>query len=115
MEAACKAASRTAQLLTKDTPQEEVSQMMAVMTSIKEQLSKVCVHVVKYTLCVLIIVRLLCVFHFNQHACLQSGTGKMFAFAEGVPVSITSTGRNGKEHHRLLSSAGKGQSHHQQH
>lgn len=42
MEAACKAASRTAQLLTKDTPQEEVSQMMAVMASIKEQLSKVC-------------------------------------------------------------------------
>lgn len=43
MEAACKAASRTAQLLTKDTPQEEVSQMTAVMASIKEQLSKVCV------------------------------------------------------------------------
>ncbi len=42
MEAACKAANRTAQLLTKDTPQEEVSQMMAVMASIKEQLSKVC-------------------------------------------------------------------------
>lgn len=41
MEAACKAASRTAQLLTKDTSQEEVSQMMAVMASIKEQLSKV--------------------------------------------------------------------------
>uniref|UniRef100_A0A3Q4H2T0 Calponin-homology (CH) domain-containing protein n=1 Tax=Neolamprologus brichardi TaxID=32507 RepID=A0A3Q4H2T0_NEOBR len=41
MEAACKAASRTAQLLTKDTPQEEVSQMMAVMASIKEQLSNV--------------------------------------------------------------------------
>uniref|UniRef100_A0A672YM97 Nesprin-1 spectrin repeats region domain-containing protein n=1 Tax=Sphaeramia orbicularis TaxID=375764 RepID=A0A672YM97_9TELE len=41
MEAACKAASRTAQLLTKDTPPEEVSQMMAVMSSIKEQLSKV--------------------------------------------------------------------------
>ncbi|KAF1374585.1 hypothetical protein PFLUV_G00230620 [Perca fluviatilis] len=41
MEAACKAASRTAQLLTKDTPQEEVSQMMAVMASVKEQLSKV--------------------------------------------------------------------------
>uniref|UniRef100_A0A3Q3KI06 Calponin-homology (CH) domain-containing protein n=1 Tax=Monopterus albus TaxID=43700 RepID=A0A3Q3KI06_MONAL len=32
---------RTAQLLTKDTPQEEVSEMMAVMASIKEQLSKV--------------------------------------------------------------------------
>uniref|UniRef100_A0A3B5AJU8 Nesprin-1 spectrin repeats region domain-containing protein n=1 Tax=Stegastes partitus TaxID=144197 RepID=A0A3B5AJU8_9TELE len=44
MEAACKAASRTAQLLTKDTPQEEVSQMMAVMASIKEQLSKVCIR-----------------------------------------------------------------------
>lgn len=42
MEAASKAASRTAQLLTKDTPQEEFSQMMAVMASIKEQLSKVC-------------------------------------------------------------------------
>lgn len=42
MEAACKAASRTAQLLTKDTPQEEVSQMMTVMASIKEQLSNVC-------------------------------------------------------------------------
>ncbi|MED6258394.1 Nesprin-1, partial [Ataeniobius toweri] len=41
MEAASKAASRTAQLLTKDTPQEEISQMMAVMASIKEQLSKV--------------------------------------------------------------------------
>lgn len=41
MEAACKAASRTAQLLTKDTPQEEISQMMTVMASIKEQLSKV--------------------------------------------------------------------------
>uniref|UniRef100_A0A3Q0QYZ0 Calponin-homology (CH) domain-containing protein n=1 Tax=Amphilophus citrinellus TaxID=61819 RepID=A0A3Q0QYZ0_AMPCI len=41
MEAACKAASRTAQLLTKDTSQEEVSQMMTVMASIKEQLSKV--------------------------------------------------------------------------
>lgn len=46
MEAACKAASRTAQLLTKDTPQEEVSQMTAVMASIKEQLSKVCVCVI---------------------------------------------------------------------
>lgn len=43
MEAASKAASRTAQLLTKDTPQEEVAQMMDVMTSIKEQLGKVCV------------------------------------------------------------------------
>lgn len=43
MEAASKAAGRTAQLLTKDTPQEEVSQMMDVMTSIKEQLGKVCV------------------------------------------------------------------------
>lgn len=42
MEAACKAASRTAQLLTKDTTPEEVSQMMAVMASVKEQLSKVC-------------------------------------------------------------------------
>lgn len=42
MEAASKAASRTAQLLTKDTPQEEVSQMMDVMASIKEQLGKVC-------------------------------------------------------------------------
>lgn len=41
MEAACNAASRTAQLLTKDTPQEEISQMMTVMASIKEQLSKV--------------------------------------------------------------------------
>lgn len=49
MEAACKAASRTAQLLTKDTPQEEVSQMMAVMASIKEQLSKVCAW--HYTVC----------------------------------------------------------------
>lgn len=49
MEAACKAASRTAQLLTKDTPQEEVSQMTAVMASIKEQLSKVCVC--HYTVC----------------------------------------------------------------
>lgn len=45
MEAASKAASRTAQLLTKDTPQEEVLQMMDVMTSIKEQLGKVCVCV----------------------------------------------------------------------
>lgn len=43
MEAASKAASRTAQLLTKDTAQEEVAQMMDVMTSIKEQLGKVCV------------------------------------------------------------------------
>lgn len=41
MEAACKAASRTAQLLTKDTPPEEVSHMSAVMASIREQLSKV--------------------------------------------------------------------------
>lgn len=49
MEAACKAASRTAQLLAKDTPQEEVSQMMAVMASIKEQLSKVCASI--YTVC----------------------------------------------------------------
>lgn len=49
MEAACKAASRTAQLLTKDTPQEEVSQMMAVMASVKEQLSKVCAC--HYTVC----------------------------------------------------------------
>lgn len=49
MEAACKAASRTAQLLTKDTPQEEVSQMMAVMASIKEQLGKVCAC--QYTVC----------------------------------------------------------------
>ena len=49
MEAACKAASRTAQLLTKDTPEEEVSQMMAVMASIKEQLSKVRSH--HYTVC----------------------------------------------------------------
>lgn len=49
MEAACKAASRTAQLLTKDTPEEEVSQMMAVMASIKEQLSKVRAH--HFTVC----------------------------------------------------------------
>lgn len=47
MEAASKAASRTAQLLTKDTPQEEVLQMMDVMTSIKEQLGKVCVFDIK--------------------------------------------------------------------
>lgn len=52
MEAASKAASRTAQLLTKDTPQEEVLQMMDVMTSIKEQLGKVrerCVPLLKET------------------------------------------------------------------
>uniref|UniRef100_A0A3P9C6C0 Calponin-homology (CH) domain-containing protein n=1 Tax=Maylandia zebra TaxID=106582 RepID=A0A3P9C6C0_9CICH len=47
MEAACKAASRTAQLLTKDTPQEEVSQMMTVMASIKEQLSNVCLPLLR--------------------------------------------------------------------
>ena len=41
MEAACKTASRTVQLLNKDTAQEEVSQMLDVMVSIKEQLSKV--------------------------------------------------------------------------
>uniref|UniRef100_A0AAV2JAL2 Calponin-homology (CH) domain-containing protein n=1 Tax=Knipowitschia caucasica TaxID=637954 RepID=A0AAV2JAL2_KNICA len=41
MEAACKAACRTAQILTKDTPQEEVSRMNSLMASIKEQLSKV--------------------------------------------------------------------------
>uniref|UniRef100_A0A3P9ISW1 Nesprin-1 spectrin repeats region domain-containing protein n=1 Tax=Oryzias latipes TaxID=8090 RepID=A0A3P9ISW1_ORYLA len=42
MEAACRAAGRTAQLLSKDAPQEELLQMTAVMASIKEQLSKVC-------------------------------------------------------------------------
>uniref|UniRef100_A0A3B3D5A7 Nesprin-1 spectrin repeats region domain-containing protein n=1 Tax=Oryzias melastigma TaxID=30732 RepID=A0A3B3D5A7_ORYME len=41
MEAACRAAGRTAQLLSKDAPQEELLQMTAVMASIKEQLSKV--------------------------------------------------------------------------
>ncbi|KAK6304736.1 hypothetical protein J4Q44_G00253220 [Coregonus suidteri] len=41
MEAACKTASRTAQLLIKDTPAEEVSTMLAVMASIKEEMSKI--------------------------------------------------------------------------
>ena len=41
MEAACKAAWRSAQLLNKDSPEEEVSQMLALMASVKEQLGKV--------------------------------------------------------------------------
>uniref|UniRef100_A0A3P9K8C7 Nesprin-1 spectrin repeats region domain-containing protein n=1 Tax=Oryzias latipes TaxID=8090 RepID=A0A3P9K8C7_ORYLA len=44
MDAACRAAGRTAQLLSKDAPQEELLQMTAVMASIKEQLSKVCIR-----------------------------------------------------------------------
>uniref|UniRef100_A0A8C7ULC6 Spectrin repeat containing, nuclear envelope 1b n=1 Tax=Oncorhynchus mykiss TaxID=8022 RepID=A0A8C7ULC6_ONCMY len=44
MEAACKTASRTAQLLVKDTPAEEVSTMLAVMASIKEEMSKVTIR-----------------------------------------------------------------------
>lgn len=41
MESQYKMATRNAQLLTKDTPQEEVAQMLAAMATVKEQLSKV--------------------------------------------------------------------------
>ncbi|KAJ8275253.1 hypothetical protein COCON_G00098780 [Conger conger] len=41
MESQYKMATRNAQLLTKDTPQEEVAQMLAAMATIKEQLSKI--------------------------------------------------------------------------
>ncbi|XP_029943268.1 nesprin-1-like [Salarias fasciatus] len=41
MEAACKAASRTAQLLSKDAPEDERAAMAAVMAAVKEQLGKV--------------------------------------------------------------------------
>ncbi|CAL8300487.1 unnamed protein product [Boreogadus saida] len=41
MEAACKAAWRSAQLLNKDSPEEEVSQMLALMATVKEQLGKI--------------------------------------------------------------------------
>ena len=41
MEAACKAAWRSAQLLNKDSPEEEVSHMLALMATVKEQLGKV--------------------------------------------------------------------------
>uniref|UniRef100_A0A8C7CRJ2 Spectrin repeat containing, nuclear envelope 1b n=1 Tax=Oncorhynchus kisutch TaxID=8019 RepID=A0A8C7CRJ2_ONCKI len=44
MEAACKTATRTAQLLTKDTSPDEVSTMLAVMASIKEEMSKVTIQ-----------------------------------------------------------------------
>ncbi|KPP57545.1 hypothetical protein Z043_124718, partial [Scleropages formosus] len=41
MEALYKMATRNAQLLTKDTPQEEVTEMLGTMATIKEQLSKI--------------------------------------------------------------------------
>ncbi|RXM34941.1 Nesprin-1 [Acipenser ruthenus] len=41
MEAQYKTVTRNAQLLNKDTPQEEASEMLATMTGIKEQLSKI--------------------------------------------------------------------------
>uniref|UniRef100_H3A1G7 Calponin-homology (CH) domain-containing protein n=1 Tax=Latimeria chalumnae TaxID=7897 RepID=H3A1G7_LATCH len=41
LEAQYKSITRTAQLLTKDTPQEEANQMLAAMTGIKDQLSKI--------------------------------------------------------------------------
>ncbi|XP_034001994.1 nesprin-1-like [Trematomus bernacchii] len=41
MEAACKAASRTAQLLSKDSPQDETLAMTELMGSVREQLAKV--------------------------------------------------------------------------
>lgn len=46
---------------------------------------------------------------------IQSGKGEMFASTKGVSVPFTSAGGNGEEHHRLLSSSGEGQSHHQHH
>ncbi|RXM34120.1 Nesprin-1 [Acipenser ruthenus] len=41
MEAQYKSVTRNAQVLNKDTPQEEASEMFATMTGIKEQLSKI--------------------------------------------------------------------------
>ncbi|MGH0114382.1 UNVERIFIED_CONTAM: hypothetical protein FKN15_005783 [Acipenser sinensis] len=41
MEAQYKSVTRNAQVLNKDTPQEEASEMLATMTGIKEQLSKI--------------------------------------------------------------------------
>lgn len=41
MEAQYKSATRKAQQLTKDTPQEEINQMLANMTALKEQLCQV--------------------------------------------------------------------------
>uniref|UniRef100_A0A3B1IR95 Calponin-homology (CH) domain-containing protein n=1 Tax=Astyanax mexicanus TaxID=7994 RepID=A0A3B1IR95_ASTMX len=41
MEAVYKTATRNAQQLTKDTPQEEITQMLAAMATLKEELSKV--------------------------------------------------------------------------
>lgn len=50
---------------------------------------------------------------FNSPSFL--GEGEVHAFAEGVSVPLTSAGRNGEEHHRILSGSGKGQPHHQLH
>ncbi len=41
MEAAYKTATRNAQQLTKDLTEEEIAQMLATMTAIKDELSKV--------------------------------------------------------------------------
>lgn len=41
MEAQYKMVTRTAQLLTKEISQEEVNEMLATLTRMKEQLSKV--------------------------------------------------------------------------
>lgn len=43
MEAVYKTATRNAQQLTKDTSQEEITDMLGVMETIKEELSKVLV------------------------------------------------------------------------
>lgn len=41
MEAQYKMVTRTAQLVTKEVPQEEVNEILGTLTRIKEQLSKV--------------------------------------------------------------------------
>ncbi len=41
MEAAYKTATRNAQQLTKDLTEEEIAQMLASMTAIKDEISKV--------------------------------------------------------------------------
>lgn len=43
---------------------------------------------------------------------IESGEGEMFASAEGVPIFVASTGRNGEEHYRLLPGTRESQPHH---
>lgn len=50
MEAQYKIVTRTAQLVTKEVSQEEVNEMLATLTRIKEQLSKVAEYFFYYTL-----------------------------------------------------------------